>query len=71
MKRVTKRSLSFREGRQAKKPCLDSPESNSFAAIASEESSEKQEDGEWTKVERRKMKKAKNMEAKLSVCGHA
>lgn len=69
MKRATSgSSASPQRGPDHKKPRLDGPHTNSFAALSSPVTEKEKEGGEWTKVEKRKQKKVKHTEARLSVC---
>ena len=70
MKRATSGgSASSQRGPENKKPRLDHSNANSFSVLSLPEKGKEPEGGEeWTKVEKRKQKKAKNIEAKLSVC---
>jgi hypothetical protein len=69
MKRATSGgSPSPHVGPEKKKPRLNSPNSNAFAILSSPGMDQKNEgDGEWTKVTKRKQKKARNVETKQSV----
>lgn len=72
MKRATSGSVSPQPGPEHKKPRLDDPQSNSSDALARalvSSLSEEEQRGEarWHKVERRRQKKAKNIEARLLV----
>jgi len=62
MKRTKSTSSSPQRGSETKKPRLDT--SNRFEILSS---SDKDTGGEWTKVEKRKQKKMRHVEAKLSV----
>ncbi|KAF8590757.1 ribonuclease H-like protein [Ramaria rubella] len=68
MKRTTSASsVSPQRGPEAKKPRLDHPNSNAFSALSSpEKGKQKEGEGGWTKVEKRKQKKEKHAEAKLT-----
>lgn len=69
MKRTTSGgSVSPQRGPENKKPRLNSPNSNAFGQLPSPvKGKKKEEDGEWTKVAKRKQKKARNIEARMLV----
>ena len=67
MKRNSIGSSSPQRGSDAKRARLSSPDANRFSVLSSPDEGKQDTDGEWTRVEKRKQKKTKHVEAKLSV----